>query len=213
MFSENIPGFLLYKNTTGCAGGSKKLELCLEKISSFGRIRVGLPTTLRNQRRNQVQMKLDTSSLAHTKWECKYHIVFAPKYRRQIIYGKIKMDIGQMLRKLCEYKGIEIIEAEACKDHIHMLVSIPPKYSIAQIMGYLKGKSSLMIFEKYANLKYKYGNRHFWCRGYYVSTVGRNKKAIQEYIQNQLQEDYSDDQMSIKEYVDPFTGQPVQGGK
>ena len=158
-------------------------------------------------------MKLDTSSLAHTKWECKYHIVFAPKFRRQIIYGKIKMDIGQMLRKLCEYKGIEIIEAEACKDHIHMLVSIPPKYSIAQIMGYLKGKSSLMIFEKYANLKYKYGNRHFWCRGYYVSTVGRNKKAIQEYIQNQLQEDYSDDQMSIKEYVDPFTGQPIKGDK
>ena len=158
-------------------------------------------------------MKLDTNSLAHTKWECKYHIVFAPKYRRQIIYGKIKADIGQMLRKLCEYKGIEIIEAEACKDHIHMLVSIPPKYSVAQIMGYLKGKNSLMIFEKYANLKYKYGNRHFWCRGYYVSTVGANKKAIQEYIRNQLQEDYSDDQMSIKEYVDPFTGQPVKEGK
>ena len=158
-------------------------------------------------------MKLDTNSLAHTKWECKYHIVFAPKYRRQIIYGKIKADIGQMLRKLCEYKGIEIIEAEACKDHIHMLVSIPPKFSVAQIMGYLKGKSSLMIFEKYANLKYKYGNRHFWCRGYYVSTVGANKKAIQEYIRNQLQEDYSDDQMSIKEYVDPFTGQPVKEGK
>ena len=158
-------------------------------------------------------MKLDTNSLAHTKWECKYHIVFAPKYRRQVIYGKIKADIGQMLRKLCEYKGIEIIEAEACKDHIHMLVSIPPKFSVAQIMGYLKGKSSLMIFEKYANLKYKYGNRHFWCRGYYVSTVGANKKAIQEYIKNQLQEDYTDDQMSIKEYVDPFTGQPVQEGK
>ena len=158
-------------------------------------------------------MKLDTNSLAHTKWECKYHIVFAPKYRRQIIYGKIKADIGQMLRKLCEYKGIEILEAEACKDHIHMLVSIPPKYSVAQIMGYLKGKSSLMIFEKYANLKYKYGNRHFWCRGYYVSTVGANKKAIQEYIRNQLQEDYADDQMSIKEYVDPFTGQPVKEGK
>ena len=158
-------------------------------------------------------MKLDTNSLAHTKWECKYHIVFAPKYRRQIIYGKIKADIGQMLRKLCEYKGVEIIEAEACKDHIHMLVSIPPKFSVAQIMGYLKGKSSLMIFEKYANLKYKYGSRHFWCRGYYVSTVGANKKAIQEYIRNQLQEDYSDDQMSIKEYVDPFTGQPVKEGK
>ena len=158
-------------------------------------------------------MKLDTNSLAHTKWECKYHIVFAPKYRRQIIYGKIKMDIGQMLRKLCEYKEVAIIEAEACKDHIHMLISVPPKYSVAQIMGYLKGKSSLMIFEKYANLKYKYGNRHFWCRGYYVSTVGANRKAIQEYIRNQLQEDYTDDQMSIKEYVDPFTGQPITEGK
>ncbi len=158
-------------------------------------------------------MKLDTDSLAHTQWNCKYHIVFAPKYRRQIMYGKIKSDIGLMLRKLCEYKGIEIIEAEACKDHIHMLVSIPPKYSVSQIMGYLKGKSSLMIFEKYANLKYKYGNRHFWCRGYYVDTVGRNKKAIEQYIRNQLQQDYEDDQLSIKEFVDPFTGEPVKGGK
>ena len=158
-------------------------------------------------------MKLDTDSLAHTQWNCKYHIVFAPKYRRQIMYGKIKSDIGTMLRKLCEYKGIEIIEAEACKDHIHMLVSIPPKYSVSQIMGYLKGKSSLMIFEKYANLKYKYGNRHFWCRGYYVDTVGRNKKAIEQYIRNQLQQDYEDDQLSIKEFVDPFTGEPVKGGK
>ena len=158
-------------------------------------------------------MKLDTNSLAHTQWECKYHIVFALKYRRQIIYGKIKQDIGQMIRKLCEYKGVEIIEAEACKNHIHMLVAIPPKYSVSQFMGYLKGKSSLMIFEKYANLKYKYGNRHFWCRGYYVSTVGKNKKAIAEYIRNQLQEDYADDQMSIKEYVDPFTGEPVKEGK
>ena len=158
-------------------------------------------------------MKLDTNSLAHTQWECKYHIVFAPKYRRQIIYGKIKQDIGQMIRKLCEYKGVEIIEAEACKDHIHMLVAIPPKYSVSQFMGYLKGKSSLMIFEKYGNLKYKYGNRHFWCRGYYVSTVGKNKKAIAEYIRNQLQEDYADDQMSIKEYVDPFTGEPAKEGK
>ena len=118
-----------------------------------------------------------------------------------------------MLRKLCEYKGIEIIEAEACKDHIHMLVSIAPKYSVSQIMGYLKGKSSLMIFEKYANLKYKYGNRHFWCRGYYVDTVGRNKKAIEQYIRNQLQQDYEDDQLTIKEFVDPFTGEPVKGGK
>ena len=158
-------------------------------------------------------MKLDTESLAHTKWNCKYHIVFAPKYRRQVIYGKIKKDIGIMLRKLCEYKGVEIIEAEACKDHIHMLVSIPPKYSVSQIMGYLKGKSSLMIFEKYANMKYKYGNRHFWCRGYYVDTVGRNKKAIEQYIRNQLQEDYAGEQLSIKEYIDPFTGEPVKEGK
>ena len=158
-------------------------------------------------------MKLDTDSLAHTKWNCKYHIVFAPKYRRQVIYGKIKADIGIMLRKLCEYKQVEILEAEACKDHIHMLVSIPPKYSVAQIVGYLKGKSSLMIFEKYANMKYKYGNRHFWCRGYYVDSVGRNKKQIEEYIRNQLQEDISYDQMSMVEYIDPFTGQQVKEGK
>lgn len=148
----------------------------------------------------------DINSLAHTKWNCKYHIVFAPKYRRQVIYGKIKADIGQILRKLCEHKGIEIIEANACPDHIHMLVSIPPKYSVSQIMGYLKGKSSLMIFDRHANLKYKYGNRQFWCKGYYVDTVGRNKKAIAEYIRNQLQEDIASDQMTLKEYIDPFTG-------
>ena len=158
-------------------------------------------------------MKLDTDSLAHTKWNCKYHVVFAPKYRRQVIYGKIKADIGKMLRKLCEYKQIEILEAEACKDHIHMLISVPPKYSISQIMGYLKGKSSLMIFEKYANLKYKYGNRHFWCRGFYVDTVGRNKKVIAEYIRNQLHEDYEADQLTMKEYIDPFTGEPAKEGK
>ena len=148
----------------------------------------------------------DINSLAHTKWNCKYHIVFAPKYRRQVIYGKIKADIGQILRKLCEHKGIEIIEANACPDHIHMLVSIPPKYSVSQIMGYLKGKSSLMIFDRHANLKYKYGNRQFWCKGYYVDTVGRNKKAIAEYIRNQLQEDITSDQITLKEYIDPFTG-------
>ena len=158
-------------------------------------------------------MKLDTNSLAHTKWNCKYHIVFAPKYRRQVIYGKIKVDIGIMLRKLCAYKQVEILEAEACKDHIHMLVSIPPKYSVSQIMGYLKGKSSLMIFEKYANMKYKYGNRHFWCRGYYVDTVGRNKKEIAEYIRNQLHEDVTSEQLSIKEYIDPFTGEQAKEGK
>ena len=141
------------------------------------------------------------------------NVGFAPKYRRQVIYGKIKADIGIMLRKLCEYKQVEILEAEACKDHIHMVVSILPKYSVSQIMGYLKGKSSLMIFEKYANMKYKYGNRHFWCRGYNVDTVGRNKKAIAEYIRNQLQEDISYDQMSLVEYVDPFTGKQIKEGK
>lgn len=140
-------------------------------------------------------------------------MVFAPKYRRQIIYGKIKQDIGLMLRKLCAYKEIEILEAEACKDHVHMLLSIPPKYSISQVMGYLKGKSSLMIYEKYANLKCKYGNRHFWCRGYYVSTVGRNKTAIESYIRNQLQEDHVEEQLTIKKYVDPFTGKLAQEGK
>ena len=155
----------------------------------------------------------DINSLEHTKWRCQYHIVFAPKYRRQAIYKEIKTDIGKILRKLCEQKGVNIIEAEACPDHIHMLISVPPKYSIAQIMGYLKGKSSLMIFEKYANLKYKYGNRHFWCRGYYVDTVGKNKKAIAEYIRNQLKEDYDEDQMKLVEYVDPFTGKPVEEGK
>ena len=155
----------------------------------------------------------DINSLEHTKWRCQYHIVFAPKYRRQAIYKEIKTDIGKILRKLCEQKGVNIIEAEACKDHIHMLVSIPPKYSVSQIMGYLKGKSSLMIFEKYANMKYKYGNRHFWCRGYYVDTVGRNKKAIAEYIRNQLQEDISYEQISLVKYIDPFTGKQVKEGK
>ena len=148
----------------------------------------------------------DISSLDHTTWRCQYHVVFAPKYRRLEIYGAIKMDIGKILRQLCQQKGVEIIEAEACPDHIHMLLSIPPKYSVSQIMGYLKGKSSLMIFDRHANLKYKYGNRHFWARGYYVDTVGRNKKQVQEYIRNQLQEDQIADQMSIREYVDPFTG-------
>ena len=156
---------------------------------------------------------MDNNTLSHTKWNCKYHIVFAPKYRRQIIYGKIKEDIGKILRKLCDYKGVEIIEANACKYHIHMLVSIPPKLSVSSFMGYLKGKSSLMIFDRHANLKYRYGNRQFWCRGYYVDTVGRNKKAIEEYIRNQLQEDIASDQLSLKEYIDPFTGEPVNKNK
>ena len=158
-------------------------------------------------------MKIDTNSIAHTTWNCKYHIVFAPKYRRQVIYGKIKGDIGQIIRKLCEWKGVEILEAEACPDHIHMLVSIPPKISVSSFMGYLKGKSSLMIFDKHANMKYRYGNREFWCRGYYVDTVGKNKKAIAEYIKNQLQEDLAYEQMIIKELIDPFTGEPVRASK
>lgn len=149
----------------------------------------------------------DISSLAHSKWNCKYHVVFAPKYRRMVIYNQIKVDIGKILRKLCEQKGIEIIEAELCPDHIHMLIAIPPKYSVAQIMGYLKGKSSLMIFDRHANMKYKYGNRHFWCRGYYVDTVGKNTRRIAEYIRNQLQEDIANDQLTLFENIDPFTGE------
>ena len=156
---------------------------------------------------------MDKSSLAHTKWECKYHIVFAPKYRRKAIYKEIRADIGRILSELCKRKGIEIIAAEACADHIHMFIRIPPKYSVSEIMGYLKGKSSLMIFERHASLKYKYGNRHFWCRGYYVDTVGKNAKKIEEYIRNQLQEDLEYEQMSIKELVDPFTGEPVNASK
>ena len=150
---------------------------------------------------------MDKDSLAHSKWNCKYHIVFAPKYRRQIVYKQISADIGQIIRTLCARKGIAI------PNHIHLYVKIPPKYSVSEVMGYLKGKSSLMIFDRHANLKYKYGNRHFWCRGYYVDTVGRNEKAIQEYERNQLQEDIAADQISLKEFTDPFTGEPVSKGK
>ncbi len=156
---------------------------------------------------------MNNNSLAHTKWNCKYHIVFAPKYRRQVIYGQLRADIGKILRELCDRKGVTIIEAEACPDHIHMFVEIPPKYSVAEIMGYLKGKSSLIIFDRHANLKYKYGNRHFWCRGYYVDTVGKNEKRIAEYVRNQLLEDYTEDQITLKEYIDPFTGERENKGK
>ena len=152
-------------------------------------------------------MNDDINSLSHTKWRCKYHIVFAPKYRRQVIYGDIRKDIGVILRKLSEQKNVEIIEAELCPDHIHMLVSIPPNLSVSQFVGYLKGKSSLMIFDRHANLKYRYGNRHFWCRGYYVDTVGKNEKKIAEYIREQLQSDQMEDQIGIKEFFDPFTGE------
>ena len=148
----------------------------------------------------------DTSSLSHTKWNCQYHIVFTPKYRRKAIYAKLRSDIGKYIRRLCEYKGVEIVEAHAMADHIHMLVKIPPKISVSSFMGYLKGKSSLMIFDEHANLKYNYGNRHFWSEGYYVSTVGLNKKTVENYIRNQELEDQIADKKSIKEYKDPFTG-------
>ena len=151
-------------------------------------------------------MKNEIKHLSHSTYRCQYHIVFAPKYRRKVIYGQLRTDIGQILRKLCEQKGVEILEANAMPDHIHMLVSIPPHLSISQFMGYIKGKSTLMIFDRHANLKYKYGSRHFWCRGYYVDTVGRNEKVIREYIKNQTEEDYMQDQMSLKEFMDPFTG-------
>ena len=149
-------------------------------------------------------MKNEIKKLEHSTYRCQYHIVFAPKYRRKVIYGEIKADIGQILRKLCQEKKVEIIEAEACPDHIHMLVSIPPYMSISNFMGYIKSKSALMIFDRHANLKYKYGNRHFWARGYFVDTVGKNEKVIKEYIRNQLREDYEMDQIGIQEYMDPF---------
>ena len=149
---------------------------------------------------------MDENSLAHTKWKCIYHVVFIPKYRRKEIYGKLRNDIGQILRQLCNYKGVEIIEAAACSDHIHMCVKIPPKISISSFMGYLKGKSSLMIFDKHANLKYKYGNRHFWAKGYYVSTVGLNMATIEKYIREQENDDLINDKMGVKEYEDPFKG-------
>jgi len=154
-----------------------------------------------------MKKKNDTaSSLWHTKWDCNYHIIFTPKYRRKVIFGKIRSDIGKYLRRLCSYKGVEIIEANACSDHIHMLVSIPPKISISSFMGYLKGKSALMIFDTHANLKYNYGNRYFWAEGYYVSTVGLNKSTIKKYIREQEYEDMVQDKRSLKEYVDPFKG-------
>ena len=151
-------------------------------------------------------MANDSNSLAHTTWNCKYHIVFAPKYRRKVFYGEKRAEIGKILRELCRWKGVTIIEAEVCPDHIHMLVEIPPKMSVGEFMGFLKGKSSLIIHERHANLKYKHGNRSFWCRGYYVDTAGKNTKKIAEYIQNQLEEYKLQDQLTFREYEDPFKG-------
>ncbi|UDK95417.1 IS200/IS605 family transposase [Lysinibacillus sphaericus] len=147
---------------------------------------------------------MDSKSLAHTTWNCKYHIVFVPKYRRQVIYRQTKAEIGKILRQLCERKGVEIVEATACSDHIYMLVKIPPKLSVSAFMGYLKGKSSVMIFNQHDSLKYQLGNRQFWCRGYLVDTVSRNQKVIHKYIKKQLQEDLRYDQMSINEIIDPL---------
>lgn len=144
--------------------------------------------------------------IKNSKYRCQYHIVFSPKYRRKVIYGELRKEIGEIIRKLCNEKKVELIEAEACPDHIHMLVSIPPYLSVAQFMGYLKSKSALMIFDRHANLKYKYRRRNFWSRGYFVDTVGKNEKVIKEYIRDQLEEDYINDQISMKEYIDPFTG-------
>ena len=151
-------------------------------------------------------MKNEVKHTAHSSYRCEYHVVFAPKYRRKIKYRSLRKDIGVIFRKLCNEMKVEIIEAEACPDHIHMLVSIPPYMSVAQFVGTLKRKSALMIFDRHANLKYKYGSRNFWCRGYYVDTVGKNEKLIREYIRDQLEEDYTKDQISMKEYIDPFTG-------
>ena len=146
----------------------------------------------------------DTNSLAHTTWNCKYHIVFAPKYRRLVFFGQKRKEIGAILRQLCEWKSVEIVEAEVCPAHIHMLVKIPPKESVSGFIGFLKGKSSLLIYQKYANMKFKYRDRTFWCRGYYVDTVGKNTQKIKEYIANQLKEDKLTEQMTITEVIDPF---------
>ena len=150
----------------------------------------------------------DTRSLSHTMWNCKYHIVFAPKYRRKVFYGNKRLEIGAILRKLCEWKGVTILEAEVCVDHVHMLVEIPPKMSVSGFVGFLKGKSSLMIYQKWGNIKFKYRNREFWCKGYYVDTVGKNARKIEEYIKNQLKEDEEVTQLSID-----FSGSPFTDGK
>ena len=165
------------------------------------------PDKLQQQNtRRCYQVKDNNLSLSHTVWNCKYHVVFAPKYRRKVFYGSKRLEIGAILRKLCEFQGVTIIEAEVCPDHVHMLLEIPPKMSVSGFMGYLKGKSSLMIYQRWGNLKFKYRNREFWCRGFYVDTVGKNTKKIKEYISNQLKEDEEMTQLSIDFQGDPFKG-------
>ena len=147
----------------------------------------------------------DVHTLSHTTWNCKYHIVFAPKYRRKVFYGEKRLEIGAILRELCEWKGVKIITAEVCPDHVHMLVEIPPKMTVSGFMGFLKGKSSIMIYQKWGNMKYTYRNRSFWCRGYHVDTAGKNDKVIEAYIKNQLKEDELSEQLTL-DIEDPFTG-------
>lgn len=197
--------FLLSRNHRLCRWYEKSFSEEEEIKTPFGvKWACGLATA-RNTKRRTFEMN-DSKSLAHTRWNCKYHIVFAPKYRRKEFYGEKRAEIGKILRELCEWKGVNIVEAEVCEDHIHMLVEIPPKMSVSSFMGFLKGKSSLIIHERHANLKYKHGNRSFWCRGYYVDTAGKNAKKIAEYIKNQLEEDKLQDQLTFREYEDPFKG-------
>ena len=177
----------------GCAVKVKPID------SPFATMRVFKP-----QSRKGESMANKSYSLAHTKWMCKYHIVFTPKYRRKIIYNKYREDLIEIMRTLCKYKGVEIIEGHMMPDHVHMLVAIPPRISVSSFMGYLKGKSALMMFERHANLKYKFGNRHFWAEGYYVSTVGLNEETIRKYIRDQEKHDMAVDKLSVKEYEDPF---------
>lgn len=183
-------------------GNAKAKALIVEEKTSFDIIGNATPTA--NLKIKGGRMIVDESSLSHTRWKCQYHIVLVPKYRRKVVYGKLRKDIGAILRRLCEYKHVEIIEGHAMPDHIHMLLSIPPSISVSDFMGYLKGKSTLMIFERHAQLKYKYGRRVFWAKGYYVSTVGGNKAAIQKYIREQETQDMVSDQLTFKEYENPF---------
>ena len=183
-------------------GNAKAKALIVEEKTSFDIIGNATPTA--NLKIKGGRIIVDESSLSHTRWKCQYHIVLVPKYRRKVVYGKLRKDIGAILRRLCEYKHVEIIEGHAMPDHIHMLLSIPPSISVSDFMGYLKGKSTLMIFERHAQLKYKYGRRVFWAKGYYVSTVGGNKAAIQKYIREQETQDMVSDQLTFKEYENPF---------
>lgn len=195
--------FLCNENPQFVLGGGSKKLIAMSSQNEASLLEL---SWLDKKLERKVSNIKDNSGLAHSKWNCKYHMVFAPKYRRMLIYRKLKQEIGEILRMLCKRKGIEILEAEACPVHIHMLVEIPPKYSVAEIMGYLKGKSSLIIFDRHTNLKYKYGQRSFWCIGYFVDTVEQNKIAIEEYIRNQLSEDKIAEELSFKELIDPFAG-------